>query len=145
MREEASAWRNRNYNLLIMVLKVPSLRLCIPKLLMPSVSKTSYALEIVAPIFFNSRLFADPAWDMLLVLYAMELEQRRISVGGLCASSRVPATTALSWIRALTREGLIQKHSDPLDGRRVHVRLSPPGSEAMGAYFARIANYSQGL
>jgi DNA-binding MarR family transcriptional regulator len=79
------------------------------------------------------------------VLYAMELEQRRISVGGLCASSRVPATTALSWIRALTREGLIQKHSDPLDGRRVHVRLSPPGSEAMGAYFARIANYSQGL
>jgi hypothetical protein len=51
MREEASAWRNRNYNLLIMVLKVPSLRLCIPKLLMPSVSKTSYALEIVAPIF----------------------------------------------------------------------------------------------
>jgi DNA-binding MarR family transcriptional regulator len=85
--------------------------------------------------FFNCRLFSDPAWDMLLVLYAMELEQRRISISGLCASSRVPSTTALRWIGVLAKEELIQRRSDPLDGRRSYVELSRDGSAAMRSYF----------
>jgi DNA-binding MarR family transcriptional regulator len=51
----------------------------------------------------------------------------------------VPATTALRWISALEREGLIQKRSDPLDGRRAYVSLSTKGLNAMFAYFRAAA------
>jgi hypothetical protein len=30
--------------------------------------------------FFSADLFADPAWDIMLELYALQCEQRRISV-----------------------------------------------------------------
>jgi hypothetical protein len=86
--------------------------------------------------FFPAGLFADPAWDMLLELFAAELGQRRMPVSRLCAGAAVPSTTALRWIASLDREGLISKSSDPLDGRRVFVRLSGRGLEAMTAYFA---------
>ena len=87
----------------------------------------------------KASLFGEPAWDMLLELYASEIEQRRISVTSLCLASGVPATTALRWISALEREGLIQKRSDPLDGRRAHVSLSTKGLNAMFAYFRAAA------
>lgn len=85
--------------------------------------------------FFGAKLFADPAWDMLLELYAAELDQRRISIGSLCIGSRVSATTALRWISVLQNHGLIERQGDPLDGRRVYVKLSAAGSSAMTAYF----------
>ena len=85
---------------------------------------------------FSADLFADPAWDMLLELYAAELGQRRMSVTSLCVGAAVPSTTALRWIATLDRKGLIRKSSDPYDGRRVFVRLSSRGVEAMTAYFA---------
>lgn len=86
--------------------------------------------------FFSARLFADPAWDMLLELYAAELDQTRISVGTLCLGSRVPATTGIRWIYTLEREGLINRDADPLDRRRFFVSLSPAASDAMTAYFS---------
>ena len=84
---------------------------------------------------FNSDLFADPAWDMLLKLYAAELGQRRVSITKLGLASGVPATTALRWLTTLQKEGLIQRQSDPLDGRRIYVSLTDAGSRAMTAYF----------
>lgn len=85
--------------------------------------------------FFNSRLFADPAWDILLELYAAEIGQRRISVTSLCIASGVPGTTAHRCIDMLTQEGLIGRRSDPLDGRRKFVELSPEAREAIRNYF----------
>lgn len=85
--------------------------------------------------FFSSGLFADPAWDMLLELYANELEQHRISVSKLCLAAEVPPTTALRWIRTLEREGLIVRIDDTNDGRRVWVQLSSNGLAAMKQYF----------
>lgn len=87
--------------------------------------------------YFDGNLFADPAWDMLLELFASELEQRRMTVGSLCVASRVPATTALRWIGALDREGLIEKRCDRLDARRIYVNLSSNGSSAMASYFGK--------
>jgi DNA-binding MarR family transcriptional regulator len=86
--------------------------------------------------FFPENLFADPAWDILLELYAAELGQRRISVTSLCIGAAVPATTALRWINALEKAALLTRRNDPLDGRRIYVNLSQAGFEAMDAYFA---------
>src|SRR5690606_9764038 len=57
--------------------------------------------------FLPGDLFADPAWDMLLDLFAARLEQERVSVSSLCIASAVPPTTALRWIRTLTEKGLL--------------------------------------
>ena len=85
--------------------------------------------------FFNEHLFADPAWDMLLSLYSAELEQKRVTVSALSAASRVPATTALRWISALQKDGLVIRQPDQFDGRRIFVALSPEGSRRVRGYF----------
>lgn len=84
---------------------------------------------------FPPNLFGDPAWDMLLALYATSLEQQRIMTTKLCESSAVPPTTAFRWLRTLEEEGLIFKRGDPLDGRRVFVALSEKGKTMMEIYF----------
>ncbi len=88
--------------------------------------------------FFDGELFADPAWDMLLELYASELGQQRLSVGCLCVGAAVPATTALRWISTLENKGLVERRADPLDARRFHLSLSTLGLKAMEGYFGSI-------
>ena len=85
--------------------------------------------------FFSPELFADPAWDMLLQLYALELKQQRISVSKLSISAAVPATTALRWINKLESDGLIRRDGDPMDARRYWISLTDAGSNAMRGYF----------
>lgn len=85
--------------------------------------------------FFDGDLFADPAWDMLLELYAAKLGQRRMSVSSLCVGAAVPATTALRWLQTLEKKGLVVRTADPYDGRRVFVSLSETAVEGMAAYF----------
>lgn len=94
--------------------------------------------------FLSGRLFSEPAWDILLEVYAAHLEQRRISVSSLCHASEVPGTTGLRWIDALFREGLIEKANDPFDGRRIYVSLSQKGLKAMSAYFAAMPTELRG-
>ena len=92
--------------------------------------------------FLPSHLFADPAWDMLLDLYAAELGQQRVSVCSLCAAANVPATTALRWVASLEREGLVERRPDPLDARRFFLSLSRKASQAMTQYFAETPRFA---
>lgn len=85
--------------------------------------------------FFEETLFADPAWDILLELYAAELGQRPLSVGSVCIGAAVPASTALRWITALERKGLVARHHDRFDARRQLVSLTRAGVEAMEGLF----------
>ena len=89
--------------------------------------------------FFEATLFADPAWDMLLELFASELGTERMSVTALCAGAAVPATTALRWIRTLEAQGLVQRKEDPLDARRMFLSLSRTAYSAMAALFSSAA------
>ena len=86
--------------------------------------------------FFVTGLFEDPAWDMLLDLFAAELEEVRVSVSSLCIAAAVAPTTALRWIARMTDAGLFERVPDPADRRRAFMRLSPRASEAMSGYFA---------
>jgi DNA-binding MarR family transcriptional regulator len=86
-------------------------------------------------VFFKSSLFSDPAWDILLELYAAQGEGRRLSVSATGVTSRIPATTVLRWLAALEQENLISREADPLDGRRVFVSLTDSGTDGLRAYF----------
>lgn len=84
---------------------------------------------------FGAELFADPAWDILLELYAAELSDRRITVSNLCARAAVPATTALRWTSTLEQRGMILRRNDPLDRRRVFMFLSAETSVMLAEFF----------
>lgn len=86
--------------------------------------------------YFAAELFADPAWDMLLDLFAAELESRRVSVSSLCIAAAVPPTTALRWIGTLHEAGLFERHADPSDRRRAYIGLTAKGLDGMRCYAA---------
>ena len=88
--------------------------------------------------FFGGQLFADPAWDMLLDLFAAELEYTRVSVSSLCIAAAVPGTTALRWIGTMLDVGLLDRTADPLDRRRAYLSLSPTASDGMRRYFTAL-------
>ncbi|HVF94906.1 MAG TPA: MarR family winged helix-turn-helix transcriptional regulator [Sphingomonas sp.] len=88
--------------------------------------------------FLGAGLFEDPAWDMLLDLYAAELEHAQVSVSSLCIAAAVAPTTALRWISKMTEAGLFVRQPDPQDRRRAFMALSPHASEAMRSYIAAI-------
>jgi len=84
--------------------------------------------------FLPADLFADPAWDMILDLMAARLAGERVSVSSLCIAAAVPPTTALRWIRQLTDRGMLERHADPTDGRRVFIALSDAAAEAVARW-----------
>jgi DNA-binding MarR family transcriptional regulator len=88
---------------------------------------------------FPAHLFSDPAWDMLLDLYAAELAQIRVSVTSLCIASNAPTSTALRWINTLENDGLIRRDHDPLDARRFFLSLTGTASQAFRNYFSGTA------
>lgn len=88
--------------------------------------------------YFDSDLFADPAWDMLLDLTQAEYAQHRVPVSSLCIAAAVPATTALRWIKTMVERGLFLRRADPHDGRRVFIELAPAASQAMRRFFADV-------
>jgi DNA-binding MarR family transcriptional regulator len=84
--------------------------------------------------FFDEQLFSDPAWDILLELFALRCEGLRISVSKLSVAANVPCTTALRWLDKLESESLAVRTNDPSDGRRVWIELSDLG-------FAKVARF----
>ncbi|KAK0360107.1 hypothetical protein LTR94_028604, partial [Friedmanniomyces endolithicus] len=82
----------------------------------------------------------DPAWDMLLDLFAAALEGTQVSVSSLCIAAAVAPTTALRWIGKLTAADLLHRHPDPQDRRRAFVSLSPAARDAMYRYVAALAD-----
>lgn len=87
---------------------------------------------------FDADYFADPAWDMLLDLFAAHLTRQRVPVSALCLAAAVPPTTALRWMKTLTDAGLFIRRADPRDGRRVFIELSEQANAAMHRYFSEV-------
>jgi DNA-binding MarR family transcriptional regulator len=88
---------------------------------------------------FGDDLFADPAWDILLDLYAAFLEERQVAVSSLCIAAAVPPTTALRWLKLMTKSGWLEREADPIDRRRVYMRLSAKALKTMQNYLDNIA------
>lgn len=88
--------------------------------------------------FFESELFADPAWDMLLDLTPARVEHTRVSVTSLCIASGDPPTTAFRWITQMTEAGLLERVEDEAGRRRAFIALTDTASDAMARYFAEV-------
>jgi hypothetical protein len=88
--------------------------------------------------FFDEGLFEDPAWDMLLDLFAAELERAQVSVSSLCIAAAVAPTTALRWIAKMSEAGLFRRQPDPFDRRRAFMALSDKALEGMRQYCAAV-------
>ncbi|WP_176498582.1 hypothetical protein [Sphingomonas sp. HMP6] len=88
--------------------------------------------------YFGNGLFEDPAWDMLLDLFAAELERAQVSVSSLCIAAAVAPTTALRWIARMTEAGLFERQPDPFDRRRAFLGLSDRASPGMRNYIAAV-------
>lgn len=84
--------------------------------------------------FIAEDLFGEPAWDMLLDLYASYLEGKVITTSSACMASGVPSTSALRWLNRLIQLGLVERFADLSDGRRVNVQLTPEGRKAIGSW-----------
>ena len=84
--------------------------------------------------FFDSDLFFDPTWAILLDLYQSEMLGKQVSVTSICLGSGVPSTTALRYLRILEERGYIARVSDEQDKRRSFVTLTDRAREAMVSY-----------
>jgi DNA-binding MarR family transcriptional regulator len=74
----------------------------------------------------GAEIFRDPAWDMLLDLYAHNGIDGAMMVSALCVGSGVPQTTALRHVHRLEQSGLVECTDHPADQRRTMVRLTAP-------------------
>lgn len=88
--------------------------------------------------FFPNRLFADPAWEILLALTLAHARQHRLDITNLSKRIDVPQTTVLRWINAMVDEGLLLRHGDVNDLRRTYIELSPEAWVRMEEYVAAI-------
>jgi DNA-binding MarR family transcriptional regulator len=85
-----------------------------------------------------SRLFGEPAWDMLLALYCHPNRGLTMTAGGLSDAADVAQTTGLRWQKVLLDEGLIKRGPQEVDAGRQIVRLSHKGRMLMTTYLKRL-------
>ena len=93
-------------------------------------------------LFFKASFFSDPAWDILLELFAADCEGRKLSISSVGLAANIPMTTALRWIDVLERDGLVQRQNDPLDGAKF-LTLSEKGFRAMRGYVEAEGKHSK--
>lgn len=86
--------------------------------------------------FFGDDLFGEPAWDILLGVFATELEEGQISIHALAAEVKLPPTTVLRWLSKLEERGLVQREPDLDHARRQYIRLTDRSRSVIQEYFA---------
>lgn len=80
---------------------------------------------------FGQDLFSDPAWDILLELYAASLSGRDVTLADLAIAIRAPLPTAARWIAALKERALVELSSDSPVSPNLRISLTAQGSRKM--------------
>lgn len=84
--------------------------------------------------YFEGEMFGEPAFDLMLDLFVQELAGRDTYTTSAAVASGAPLTTALRQISMLVDRDLLQREPDPVDRRRVLLRLTDTGTQRMRAY-----------
>ena len=104
-------------------------------------ARTLYQERQLRNKIFSAKIFGEPAWDMLLDLYASEAEGKLVSISSASLAAAVPGTTGLRHIQKLQAAGLISRKSSP-DRRVVHLNLTPAGQSEMTIVLSRLMQAS---
>jgi hypothetical protein len=83
-------------------------------------------------------LFGEPAWDLLLDIFANRAEGKRVSFSSTCLATGVPAGEAARWINVLEAEGLLFRRRDHKDRACLWLDLTDLGMERLCAHFRDI-------
>lgn len=86
----------------------------------------------------GASLFSDPAWDILLDVYAGEARGVKIQISSLAPMSGIPSSTARRWADKLVRLGLLERERDEKDRRQTYVRLSRYGHTRIRLFITRL-------
>lgn len=88
---------------------------------------------------FSPAMFGEPAWDLLVALYADEPKSHvGHTVTTLAKRADVPVSTALRWIKYLEEKKLVLREVNSADRRATAVTLSTKGRNALENYFEDI-------
>lgn len=101
-------------------------------------AKHLYEMRRMRDQFLPPDLFAEPGWDILLLLYWAGETQQRMSVTAVCVSAGVPGTTALRWIQNLIEIDMIEKAPHPTDMRVSWLSLSNRAKIALDGYLQMV-------
>jgi DNA-binding MarR family transcriptional regulator len=93
--------------------------------------------------YFESELFAEPAWDILLAAYCLESPNERLTVSSLCYSAGCPFTTALRWIDRLENHRLLERRKSESDGRKIYAFLTRDARNRIESYLRQVATRLQ--
>ena len=85
---------------------------------------------------FGAQMFAEPAWDMLLLLF-LSGRGRRQTQSSLCELSGASRSTAMRWIEFLAGRGLVRREDHPTDKRHNFVSLTEKGRHLLDLYLSK--------
>jgi DNA-binding MarR family transcriptional regulator len=80
---------------------------------------------------FGKNLFSDPAWDILLVLYAAKLAKRTLKLTELTNVLDTPSSTVARWVATLKDRGLIVAVVSESGAQQSELGLSSVGATRM--------------
>lgn len=102
-------------------------------------AETLISLRTARAKMFDTSLFGEPAWDILLVLYVAAAKGERLLTKCCCLSIDCPQSTALRHLKELVRRGLVSRERSLSDRRSTYVSLSEQGKAAMECYLEACA------
>ena len=114
------------------------LRHVLPATQQSAATRIYAARRVRDAVFADATLFGEPAWDMLLDLFAAQGARKRISVTSACLASNVPLTTALRWITVLEAKGLVEREEDEMDARRTFLKPTRKARGLLRTYFVEL-------
>lgn len=80
---------------------------------------------------FGAHLFSDPAWDVILELYAARLGARQVSVSGLARVIGTPKSVIARWIAVLVGAGIVSYGGSSKEAGGATVELTEDGAAKM--------------
>lgn len=88
---------------------------------------------------FGEQMATEAFWDMLLDLAFANERGEALSTTSLCIGAGIPPTTGLRRLDEMEKLGLIARHTDPADRRRVMVTLTDAGEAQMQEFIERFS------
>ncbi len=85
-----------------------------------------------------AELLGEPAWDILLDIFANRAVGKRVSFKSTCLATGVPASEAVRWVNLLEAEDLLFHRRDAKDPCCLWLDLTDLGMERMCAHFREI-------